>query len=50
MTFGLPPNLGSFAAMSPIVLDTLNFPGDTLKGPITDELFILIVAVVLLLL
>ena len=48
MTLGLPPNFGSFAAMSPIVLETLNFPGDTLKGPITEELLTLIVVVLLL--
>ena len=50
ITFGFPPNLGSFASISPIVLETLNFPGDTLKGPITEEFLLLLVALILLLL
>ena len=49
ITLGLPPYLGSLAAISPMVLDTLSLPGDTRKGPITDELLILLFIVMVLL-
>ena len=49
ITLGFPPYLGSLAVMSPIVLETLNFPGDTLNGPTTDEFLIFIVVVLLVL-
>lgn len=32
-TLGFPPNWGSFASISPKVLQTLNRPGWTLTGP-----------------
>jgi len=32
--FGLPPYQGSLASMSPMVLETDNLPGSTLKGPV----------------
>ena len=50
ITFGFPPNLGSLASISPIVLDTLNFPGDTLKGPTTEEFLLLLILILILLL
>jgi len=39
ITFGFPPNLGSFASMSPNVLATESLPGKTLNGPYTYTSF-----------
>ena len=33
MVFGLPPNYGNLASISPNVLVTDNLPGNTLRGP-----------------
>lgn len=36
MQLGIPSNSGSFASMSPKVLVTESFPGNTLRGPIIN--------------